>query len=441
VADVIAFPDEAKRALLGARRLVADRVFGQIAQGDTAAARATLEEHLKAEAESDEACAAERAAIIEEVKRLLDGGLVSDAGAKLNSLIAKPARIEVISGMGIFAALPPTNWLVEGLEMAPGAPSLWAGFGFGGKSYAAQALAISVASGVPVWGDAGLQCRQGRVLHLDFEQGRTLTLRRYQKLARGLGLGPDDVGDRLAVAPLPPLSLAAANGEPWLMEQCKDTALCIVDSFRAACPEVDENSSEARRPLDMLNRVSEATGCAFLVIHHARKPDRGGASDSGGARMAIRGSSGLYDACASVFVFEGKKGEPTVLKHEKARISGKTRDDFAIEIRDVEDGYGHWDGLEVAVTAAAPLSASAPGVVRAEETAKTQAAIEAVLLDHPEGLSGHALREKVGGNRDRVLGCLDLLVASGRVVVSNGQRNAKLHRLARQDQGSKEDVS
>jgi hypothetical protein len=316
VSNVIDFPDE-KRALRAARRLLGERIFGQIAAGDTEGAKASLEAHLRAEAESDEVRVLEREAVLTEVRRLLDEGLISDAASKLNALASKPTAVEIVSGPAIFAPLPPTNWLVEGLEMAPGAPSLWAGFGFGGKSYAAQALAISVASGARVWGAEGLICRQGRVLHLDFEQGKQLTLRRYQKLARGLGLTPDEIGDRLAVAPLPPLSLAAPAGEAWLLEHCKDTALCILDSFRAACPEIDENSSEARRPLDAMNRVSEATGCVFLALHHARKPERDGGAGTGGAKMSIRGSSGLFDACASVFVFEGKKGAPTTLKQTR----------------------------------------------------------------------------------------------------------------------------
>lgn len=417
MSNVIEFPDEPKRALLATRRLVADRLFGLVAQGDVAGAKATLDEHFRVEAESDDVQVAERAAIIEEVKRLLDGGLVSDAGARLNTLLARPTPIELISGMGIFAALPPTNWLVEGLELAPGAPSLWAGFGFGGKSYAAQALAISVAAGVPVWSDTGLGCRRGRVLHLDFEQGKQLTLRRYQKLARGLGLGPDDVGDRLVVAPLPSVSLAAPTCEAWLKEQCKETALCIVDSYRAACPEIDENSSEARRPLDMLNRVSEATGCVFVVLHHARKPDRNGGADSGGAKMAIRGSSGLFDACASVFVFEGKKGQPTTLKHEKARITGKTREDFAIEVRDVNDGYGNWDGVQVAVSAVAAPVPSEPD----EKADESRKAILAVFNEKPgEWFSTSAIRGLVKRRKADVVDQLAAMVALGLIEVSGG---------------------
>src|SRR5690606_11381173 len=122
-------------------------------------------------------------------------------------------------------------------------------------------------------------------------------------------------------------------------------SLCIIDSLRAAAPSIDENSSDVRRVLDVLNRVSEKTGCTCLVIHHARKPSK---DSSGGARMAIRGSGAIYDACSSVLVFDGQKGLPTTVSHEKARNSGILADDFDLVIDDVEMGGEPRAGLLVA---------------------------------------------------------------------------------------------
>lgn len=337
------------------------------------------------------------------------------------------ARLELVTGAELFTALPPVAWLCEGLEMAPGAPSIWAGYGFSGKTYAAQALAISVASGRDAWGS--FACRRGRVLHLDFEQGRTLTLKRYQKLARGLALTPDDIGDRLAVAPLPRLSLGDVTMERWLLQHTKDTALCIVDSFRAACPEVDENSSEARRPLDMLNRVSEATGCTFLVIHHSRKPKEG---STGGARMEMRGSGALYDAAASLFVFAGRKGEPTRLQHEKARISGKPREDLEVEIRDLVDDDGRFDGIEVV----AQLHSTPTPAAREDRERDVRDQILAVLEVHsPKGLPTNAIRGLVKRNKSTVIEQLGVLEAQGQVESKRGSRGASTYRIVHADQG------
>jgi hypothetical protein len=62
--------------------------------------------------------------------------------------------------------------------------NLIAGYGFTGKTIAAQALALAIASGGRVWDM--FAARSGRVLHLDYEQGQRLTNERYQRLARGV---------------------------------------------------------------------------------------------------------------------------------------------------------------------------------------------------------------------------------------------------------------
>jgi hypothetical protein len=121
-----------------------------------------------------------------------------------------------------------------------------------------------------------------------------------------------------------------------------------VDSFRASCRITEENGSEARVPLDGLTRISEKTGTLFAVIHHARKPAAGhrGAA-AGGVKMAVRGSGAIFDASGSVLVFAGEKKEPTTVSHEKARISGRTHDDYRLWINDVDIDGDPEGGLRV----------------------------------------------------------------------------------------------
>ncbi|MBK8943133.1 MAG: AAA family ATPase [Polyangiaceae bacterium] len=181
----------------------------------------------------------------------------------------------------LFAPLPPVPWLVQSLDMCPGAPTLFAGYGFSGKTIAAQSLALSVAAGGPVWGSVSL-ARRGRVIHVDYEQGLRLTAERYQRLARARDITADELRGRLAVAALPAMHLSAAGAIDAYSRACEGAALLIVDSLRACAPDLDENSSEVRRLLDALLAVSERTGVVPLVIHHARKPrddDGGGSQD------------------------------------------------------------------------------------------------------------------------------------------------------------------
>jgi len=236
----------------------------------------------------------------------------------------------VLGWTDLSSVLPNIPWLCKELSIAPGAPTLVAGYGFSGKTVSLQSLALAVAAGRQAWGkfDVG----QGGVLHVDYEQGRHLTQLRYQRLAIEMGVWQDELAGKLDLLTLPPTYLDADGEIERLSQLCEGKRLCIIDSLKAAFPTCDENSSDVRKHLDGLTRISEATGCVFMVIHHARKPSK---EHTGMAAMAIRGSGAIFDACGGVFIFGGEKGRPTTVVHDKARITGRTAPDFALEVSDV----------------------------------------------------------------------------------------------------------
>ena len=241
------------------------------------------------------------------------------------------AGLPTVGAETIFAALPPLPYLVHGLHVAPGRPTLVAGYGYSGKTVALQSMALSVATGKPVWGVYAP--RKGRVLHLDWEQGARLSYRRYQRLAAGMGVSPGDVGEGLRAAIYPILRIDDPNAEEVLAKACQGFDMVICDSFTAATGRVDENTSEAGRPLYMLGRVSDRTGATVIVVHHARKPQRDAA---GGARMSIRGSGAIFGAADSVFIFSAEKGEPIRVSHDRSPSDGEHLADFGLSIEDVE---------------------------------------------------------------------------------------------------------
>jgi len=301
---------------------------------------------------------------------------------------ARAGLSEPIRGAALFEDLGPIDWVCEGLELAPGAPSIWAGYGFTGKTLVAQALAVAVASGYPF---CGMPVRHGRVVHLDWEQGKRLTLTRYQKLVAGMHAQPEDLGENLGVHVLPTLRLSDPAAESALRTACSGAALLIVDSFRAACPDIDENSSAVRAPLDVLHRISEQTGCAAVVIHHGRKPSR--EEGAGDPRFEVRGSSALFDAGSSVFVFRrGEDEERTRIIHQKARITGRTRSELALGIR--ADVFG---GLVVELGEHADEEESEPS--RRQQRIDRHHALQAEILSyvsrHP-GVSTRAVCAELG---------------------------------------------
>lgn len=340
-------------------------------------------------------------------------------------------KIELLGGSEIFAPLGPIPYLLEVLDICPGAPTLFAGLGFSAKTLLAHALGLAVACGAPTWGAYPVQ--PGRVVFLDFEQGQYLTRRRIQRMARGMGLVPD--GDDLRLASMPPMYLDDGAAESELRTLCQDVSLLVVDSLSASCPSLDENAASARRVLDMLGRVSEATGCVVVVIHHARKPS---AQAEGGARAAIRGSGALFDACGSVVCFERQSDGTIRLTHEKARMSGKLAEPIHVSIIDTDGG-----GLAVeAREAPPPVPKADQEAARAEESAaRSKAQVERVaeqlfeiLAAHP-GLSGRQWEDlakaKTGTGTRTVRPAMAALIAEGRVVTTPGPNRSSLHSVAR----------
>ena len=247
--------------------------------------------------------------------------------------VKAPAREEynIVGADKLFAPLPPVDWLCQTLRIAPGAPTLFAGYGYSGKSVALQSLALSVASGTALWGSRA--CKRGRVLHLDYEQGLRVTAGRYQRLAHHEAIDASSVVGWLECGVLPSAGVHR-DSLSWMGE---GRTLVIIDSWRAAHAEVDENSSEVRKTLDAMGMASEKTGCTFATLSHARKPQK---ESPGGDKMSIRGSSGFFDGCQTVYLFDGEEVGAPVVSLKKDRIQGASVDPFVLRIEDTDGGAG-----------------------------------------------------------------------------------------------------
>jgi hypothetical protein len=306
----------------------------------------------------------------------------------------------------VFAPLPQIDWLCEGLRLArTGGAVLFAGYGYSGKSIFAQALALAVAAGASV--GERYPCRRGPIVHLDWEQGQYMTNLRYQRLSLGMGIHPQRggiaaFGGALAVQSFPSLRLDQAGAEDRLRKIMEGRRLLIVDSLRAACPSLDENSSEIRRPLDMLNALADKTGCVPIVIHHAKKQE-GMTSD---LRTVVRGSSAIFDAAASVYVFTAREGEPVLVSHVKERFGRPVR-----PFRLLFEGNDDDGPLRVSVTPDGEFGES----VELARDREIQDQIIAALREHPGCPSVDALRAHVRAKKERVVETVRILVGQRRV--------------------------
>lgn len=236
----------------------------------------------------------------------------------------------------IMGPLPPIAWVCRELCIGPGRPTLLQGYGFSGKTLILQAFALAIATGLPAFGY--FRVKQGIVRHIDYEQGKHATKRRYQRMRFAMGITSEQMGGRLRLTCFPSAYLTDPGIEAQLTKECTDTSVCIIDSFRAAIPGQDENESTVRQFLDMLTRVSEATDCSFIVIHHSGKG--GKEKDS---REKSRGSSSIFDACGTVIDLQAQKPfEPVKVCLVKASASneGKPPEPFYVAFEDLSDDEG-----------------------------------------------------------------------------------------------------
>lgn len=326
----------------------------------------------------------------------------------------KPSRrIETFGPEEIAKPLPAVSYLVEGLRLAKGAPLLLAGPSFIGKTAIAQSLMLSLAAGKPVFGV--YSCRPATVLHVDLEQGRDLTFRRYQRLARGMGVDLRSLGDRLRVAIKPSVRLDSEDGEEVYTRALQGVDFAVIDCLRAAAPSADENSSDVRQWIDLLDRIGERTGTVVALIHHMKKPSAGAPE---GARNAIRGSSAIFDACGAVYAFTGEKGQPARVHHEKERTKGVLLDDFGLRIEDVEVDGVRDAGLRVVHLEPEQLDAADVGDPKLAQNIER---LRAFFLQTPVHHGNRkALRSVVGMKADAFSAALSVLESKGEVVAEDG---------------------
>lgn len=326
----------------------------------------------------------------------------------------------------MFQPLGPIPWVVKGLGIAPGAPAMLAGYGGKGKSWLAQTIALSVASGRDIGGH--LPVKKGRVVHLDYEQGKRETSARYQRLARGLDIGPSDLEGNLKTYIHPQLMMNDSRSEETLIRLCDGFDLCIVDSLSASTSGLDENKSEMRAPIDVMSRVSERLQCSFLILHHIRKP---GSDDKEFSwedlEYAIRGSSAIQNACGSIWVFHQPPRSLDVnIGQVKARAS-KRANPLSMSIVDItaDPGDPAFGGVEIRIDEVPEDNQERQVTLdRHRVMAESQKRIVAYLKGHPNA-STTMVHNEIGIRKTALLGCLDGLVYAGHLEAIEGKRGSK----------------
>lgn len=325
-----------------------------------------------------------------------------------------------VDGLDIFAELPPTPWLCRGLQWAPGRPNQIQGYGGAGKTMVAIAAAVAMVASVPIWGCSSLLPaeRPLRGIHLDYDQGRNATLRRYQRIARGMGIEPSTIADGLRVVSRPPIrltsfadpkSVSGIDREGAINAYCdvvKGYDFAIVDALRGLVAGIDENDSRIRDFLDILGDVSEQTGCTIIFLHHTGK---GGTGKGGAARPDAeqgRGSSAIQDGSGSVLLVAADPDHAGIVSIKMTRDSadrdgGARMEDSYLAIVDVPIDGNDTAGLRVDYRTQEAVEGEAPSKIDTRDRDRMKAILVAVKAN--PGATVKALRGMtLGGSAAKI---------------------------------------
>lgn len=282
------------------------------------------------------------------------------------------------------------DWMVKGLLLAPGRPALFVGGGGVGKTYVVQTITTALVNGASALGGLVGDGPVRRVLHIDTDQGKTATRRRYRRLAAGMGLArcPDllALGDLLAARK----GFDPKDGKAWRRLFARYD-LIVIDALAgllSTCG-LDENSAaDTRGVLDALQYASDAEKCTALVIAHTGKDQR----DEGGHKVQQkdpRGSSAIRQAAGVIWAFTGdtERGAVRTASRERDPADDDGDDElvssfcFRIEAAPVDTpGLQRFDGSPVGglvVTRTGPPARRSYGAAPEELRASILAAVEA----------------------------------------------------------------
>jgi len=330
---------------------------------------------------------------------------------------AEEPLVRFIDHDDLFAPEPKANLLVSDLGVGPGPPTGIFGQSYVGKTIVAMAGGMAIALGREFWGL--YHVRGGLWVHVDYEQGRRRTKTLVQRLAAGFGATKEDLRGKLRVAVYPPLNLTMAGAIDHYARAFDGAAVATLDALKGLTPGVDENSSQMRDHMGVLARASEKTGATVLLNHNSGKTPLDGKRPR---KEAGRGSSAIFDECATVFVMTAEKGEPAFVTHEKDRELGLLVADFGLRIEDVATDDGNMrGGLRVVHMDREQVK---PTQEKTDGSAKFDAlkrAILEVVRQEPALISGNAICSRVTGAKTTTLQAIRELQSDGRLTQPGGE--------------------
>ncbi|MGH7265765.1 MAG: AAA family ATPase [Candidatus Rokuibacteriota bacterium] len=197
----------------------------------------------------------------------------------------RPAPYRTLPAAHVAEMTAPLRWLLDGLFLAGGAGIL-GGAPKTGKSFFALELAVAVASGTPGAGTWAV-ATPGPVLLLAAEDPLAVFVQRLAALAAAREQTLATLPVDLIVEPLVRLPDGLERLAATVMQ--RRPVLLILDPLIRVHRADEHSAPEMAAILDGLRTLARDSGCAVLLVHHARKAPAGPSPGHG-----LRGSSDLH---------------------------------------------------------------------------------------------------------------------------------------------------
>lgn len=240
------------------------------------------------------------------------------------------------------------KWMVEGL-WSDKSHGIIAGEPKTRKSYFAIDLALSVATGTPVFGHFPVS-KQGPVLMIQEEISDAEMRKRLRYIAAGKDLGGkvEKVGDSISLHLPEPVPFYLRNRAGFDLSKDdsyielekeiidREIKLLILDPLQMMLGTIDENQASQVRPmLKNLLQLKEATGAGTLIVHHHGKTQSNNPRQ-GGQRML--GSQALHGWTESA-MYLTRTEDPAVTHSEREFRNFEPMPPFSVEYMGGNDAY------------------------------------------------------------------------------------------------------
>jgi len=204
-----------------------------------------------------------------------------------------------------------------------------------GKSWTVLELVYSLSTGNPFLGRFAVK-QPRRVIYIQEEDSIQRVLRRFKKLLKGDPSRAAPADDYLRWSVRVGFKLDSQAWVDRLRQELIDypAEVVVLDVFNRLHGLEENKQADMTRILNLLMDFNRSFGCAFIVVHHNRKPQAGSEAR---ANQMIRGSGvlGGWGEC-SLYLRRSKDKDTIIVTPESK--DAPEMDDFTIVLRDQDNG-------------------------------------------------------------------------------------------------------